>query len=63
MTAAGEVLAVGELAAIEARLPVSGLFAAHARTDVTRLLAEVHRLHQLLPPADSCPAGEEGGRR
>jgi len=36
------------LAAIAARLPVSGLFIAHAHTDVTRLLAEVHRLRHAL---------------
>jgi hypothetical protein len=37
-----------ELAAIEGRLSVSGLFVAHARTDVADLLAEVHRLRQVL---------------
>jgi hypothetical protein len=38
----------GELAAIAGRLHVSGLFYAHAHTDVTRLLAEVHRLRTAL---------------
>jgi hypothetical protein len=45
------VMTAAELAVIEARLGVSGLFAAYAHTDVTRLLAEVHRLHRLLAAA------------
>ena len=40
-------LSDAELAAIAARLPVGGLFIAHARTDMTRLLAEVHRLRRV----------------
>ena len=52
-TAAGTApLGDEELAAIAARLPVGGLFTAHAHTDMTRLLAEVHRLrHALTNPA------------
>jgi len=49
-----------ELAAIAARLPVGGLFVAHAHTDMTRLLAEVHRLrHALTDPPH--PATSDGG--
>ena len=44
-------LTADELAAIEARLPIGGLFLAHAHTDVTRLLGEVHRLRQALTAA------------
>jgi len=48
-TAAGTApLGDEELAAIAARLPVGGLFIAHAHTDMTRLLAEVHRLRHAL---------------
>jgi len=48
-TAAGTApLGDEELAAIEARLPVGGLFIAHAHTDMTRLLAEIHRLRSHL---------------
>jgi hypothetical protein len=43
-----EPLSAAELAAIAARLHSAGLFAAHARTDVRRLLAEVHRLRHAL---------------
>jgi len=49
-----------ELAAIAARLPVGGLFIAHAHTDMTRLLAEVHRLRHsptaLTAAQDTFPA-------
>ena len=56
-----------ELAAIAARLPVGGLFVAHAHTDMTRLLAEVHRLRYALraaqdtTPTTSPPAYAEQG--
>lgn len=54
--AAAAVLGDDELAAIAARLPVGGLFIAHAHTDMTRLLAEVHRLrHALRAPRGTAP--------
>ena len=37
-------MTAGDLAAIEAHLRADGIFTAHARTDVLRLLAEVRRL-------------------
>jgi hypothetical protein len=37
-----------DLAAIEAHLRADGIFTAHARTDVLRLLAEVRRLRHAL---------------
>jgi hypothetical protein len=37
-----------DLAAIEAHLRADGIFTAHARTDVQRLLAEVRRLRHAL---------------
>jgi len=53
-------LSDADLASIQARLPVGGLFIAHAHTDMTRLLAEVHRLrHALTNPPH--PATSNGG--
>jgi hypothetical protein len=51
-----------ELAAIEGRLNVSGLFYSHAHTDVTRLLAEVHRL-RTAPTTGPQPVGAAGTPR
>ena len=57
--AAAAVLGDDELAAIAARLPVGGLFVAHAHTDMTRLLAEVHRLrHALTDPPHPTAGGQ-----
>lgn len=47
-----------ELAAIQRRLDSLGLFTAHAYTDVTRLLAEVHRLRAEL----AARHGEQGSQ-
>jgi hypothetical protein len=49
MTAAMSVgMSAADLAAVEAHLRADGIFTAYARTDVLRLLAEVHRLRQAL---------------
>jgi hypothetical protein len=45
MTAA---MTAADLAAIEAHLRADGIFTAHARTDVLRLLGEVYRLRHAL---------------
>ncbi len=53
-------LSTAELAVIQGRLSIGGLFGAHAHTDVTRLLAEVRRLRQLvadLPPGEPSTDG------
>jgi len=44
-------LSAADLAAIEAHLRADGIFTAHARTDVLRLLAEVRRLRHALAVA------------
>jgi outer membrane murein-binding lipoprotein Lpp len=47
MTGTDHAVTAADLAAIEHRLTCSsGLFISHARTDVTRLLAEVHQLRR-----------------
>jgi hypothetical protein len=56
-----EPMTTEELTAIRKRLGSVGLFTAHAYTDVTRLLAEVHRLRAALtashgePPTSRAP--------
>jgi hypothetical protein len=54
--ASAEPMTAVEPAAIRNRLGSVGLFTAHAHTDVTRLLAEVHRLRAALAAQHS----EEG---
>ncbi len=44
-------MSAADLAAIEAHLTADGIFTAHARTDVLRLLAEVRRLRHALTVA------------
>ena len=59
----GEAMSAGELAVIEARLPIGGMFlGAHAHTDVTRLLAEVHRLRNTHNDDTTPPTGGDGRR-
>jgi hypothetical protein len=41
-------MSAADLAAVEAHLRADGIFTAHARTDVLRLLAEVRRLRHAL---------------
>ncbi len=53
-------LSDAELSVIEARLNVSGLFTAHAHTDMTRLLAELRRLRAARTPD---PNDRERGTR
>lgn len=53
MTTSTTPMTAVELRTIERRLGSAGLFAAHAYTDVTRLLAEVHRLRRELAEHDT----------
>ncbi len=52
-----------ELAAITARLPIGGLFAAHAHTDMTRLIAEIHRLRKHHTDRPRSAPAEQGADR
>jgi hypothetical protein len=62
MTAAMSVgMSAADLAAVEGHLGADGIFTAHARTDVLRLLAEVHRLREALADTGRMPTARQVG--